>query len=447
MSGVTEVCLTGWRWLRHPALFLAIALTACAPLPQKSAAPMTQCEAAPIALSGTWQATPVQAVLPTLGQWRDEFDLADMDGDGHLDIVFGPARKGRPQPNIFLGDGRGGFRYWAEAHWPPQPFDYGAIKAADFNHDGQVDLVLAAHLRGVLPMLAEGRGFFAPAGTDLLLAPPGSSVAPDFVSARAVAVADFDHDGAMDFAIANEGPALFSRRAVSQPFVVYLNRSRAWQRVDPAHEFSGYSSSIAAGDLDGDGWVDLVTGRVDPASTGLIQLGDGRAFRGIDIIGLPARAAVSAVAIAEVAASEPRALLSMRAATDDGGFCSGLGVYDVRRQDMRWLSQEAGTDVVVAIVPADLDGDGDLDLALALDRGSLRLFENRDGKYRLAAMSEPPERFAHCNAFDVRVGNLVDDDAVPEILVAYAGDDPDSSGAVCASGGGLAMWRVSIGTN
>ncbi|MBL0029660.1 MAG: VCBS repeat-containing protein [Rhodanobacteraceae bacterium] len=426
---------------------MMLALAACAPLPHKAAAPMARCEAPPTAQSGPWQVMPVQAVLPTLGQWRDEFDLADMDGDGHLDIVFGPARKGRPQPNIFLGNGNGGFRYWAEAHWPPQPFDYGAIKAADFNRDGQTDLVLAAHLRGVVPMLAEGRGYFAPAGTDLMLALPGSGVAPGFVSSRALAVADFDRDGTMDFAIANEGPALFSRQPTRQPFVVYLNRSRAWQRVDPVPELSGYSTSIAAGDLDGDGWADLVTGRIDPASTGLIQLGDGRAFRGIDIVGLPARAAVSAVAIAAVAESEPRALLSMLAATDDGGFCNGLGVYDVRRQDMQWLSQEAGTDVAVAIAPADLDGDGDLDLALALDRGNLRLVENRNGLYRLAAIAEPPERFAHCSAFDVRVGNLVDGDALPEIVVAYAGDDPDSSGSVCAGGGGLAMWRVSIGSN
>jgi len=31
--------------------------------------------------------------LPRQGQWRNGFDVADMNGDGHLDIVFGPSRK------------------------------------------------------------------------------------------------------------------------------------------------------------------------------------------------------------------------------------------------------------------------------------------------------------------------------------------------------------------
>jgi hypothetical protein len=436
----------GWRVQRHPVLFLAILLSACAPMPRKAAGPFADCASPPTSASGSWQVQPVSAVLPTIGQWRDEFDLADMDGDGHLDILFGPARKGQPQPNIFLGDGRGGFRYWAESHWPPQPFDYGAIKAADFNRDGQADVVLASHLRGVVPMLAEGRGHFAPAGSDLMLALPGAGAVPGFVSSRSLVVADFDRDGAVDFAIANEGPALFSAQPAKQPFVVYLNRNRAWQRVDPAQESSGFSSSIAAGDLDGDGWVDLMTGRVDPEATGMIQFGDGRGFRAAEVAGLPSRASVSAVAVTMASANEPRALMSVLAPIDDSRFCSGLGAYDARRQTMDWLALDEGNDPAVAITPFDLDADGDLDVVIAFDRGSLRVFENRDGRYRLAAMTSAPERFAHCNAFDVRVGQLVDTDATPEIVVAYAGDDPDSSGAVCESGGGLAMWRVATGT-
>ncbi|MEO1369112.1 MAG: hypothetical protein AAFX50_18195, partial [Acidobacteriota bacterium] len=48
---------------------------------------------------------PFDKGLPKRGQWRNGFDVGDVNGDGHLDIAFGPARKGRPLPNIFLGDG------------------------------------------------------------------------------------------------------------------------------------------------------------------------------------------------------------------------------------------------------------------------------------------------------------------------------------------------------
>lgn len=444
MSGVIG-SFQGWRVLRHPVLFLALAVAACAPMPRKSADPFVDC--APIAApaNGRWSLAVVDAVLPTRGQWRDEFDLADMDGDGHLDILFGPARKGQPQPNLFLGDGRGDFRYWREAHWPPQPYDYGAIKAADFNRDGKQDVVLAAHLRGVVPMLAEGRGHFAPAGTDLMLAKPGSEVGQGHVTARAVVTADFDRDGAMDFAIANEGPALFSSQPASQPFVAYLNRNRAWQRVDAAPGSRGFSSSIVAGDLDGDGWTDLVTGRVDPGATGMIQFGDGRSFRAAEVAGLPVRASVPAVAVIEQKPQAARVLLSVRVPTDDAGFCSGLGVYNASASSLDWLTTEAGTDVVVAITPADLDLDGDLDLLVLHERGRLRLFENERGHYRAVAETATPTAYAHCDAYDVRVGNLDERDASPEILVAYAGDDPRSDGSVCGSGGGLAMWRLSTG--
>ena len=55
--------------------------------------------------------------LPQSGQWRDGFAVADMNGDGHLDIVHGPPRKSFGTPVIFLGNGKGSWRRWQEASW------------------------------------------------------------------------------------------------------------------------------------------------------------------------------------------------------------------------------------------------------------------------------------------------------------------------------------------
>src|SRR5262245_42878837 len=73
--------------------------------------------------------------LPTRGQWRNGFAVADMNGDGHPDIVHGPPRKVRGGPVVFLGDGRGGWTVWKDARFPAAPYDYGTAAVADFNGD------------------------------------------------------------------------------------------------------------------------------------------------------------------------------------------------------------------------------------------------------------------------------------------------------------------------
>ena len=57
--------------------------------------------------------------LPTDGRWQMSFAVADMNEDGHPDLIFPPRRKGYPvAPVIFLGDGKGGFSIWRDARRP-----------------------------------------------------------------------------------------------------------------------------------------------------------------------------------------------------------------------------------------------------------------------------------------------------------------------------------------
>jgi hypothetical protein len=145
--------------------------------------------------------------LPRAGQWRDGFTVVDVNGDGHPDLVHGPARKTLRPPAIFLGDGRGGWRLWREAVFPALPYDYGDAQVGDLDGDGHPDLVLAVHLRGLIALRGDGQGRFTEWSRGLDFARPGGEGSGGFPT-RAVRLVDWDGDGRLDILALSEGPRL-----------------------------------------------------------------------------------------------------------------------------------------------------------------------------------------------------------------------------------------------
>ncbi|HEX7808976.1 MAG TPA: hypothetical protein VF608_09630, partial [Thermoanaerobaculia bacterium] len=109
-------------WLQSHPFFLALLFVACAPVaPPPQVAVVPDACSANLAQSARFTLEPIETGLPKRGQWRDGFDVADMNSDGHADVVHGPARKLNFTPSIFLGDGAGHFTHWKTAHFPPLP--------------------------------------------------------------------------------------------------------------------------------------------------------------------------------------------------------------------------------------------------------------------------------------------------------------------------------------
>lgn len=176
------------------------------------------------------------AVNYPVGQGASSIVAADFNGDGKPDLAVTNADSDTVSVLLNLGDGRFGPRIDYGIGGPPS-----GIAAGDFNGDGKVDLAVAEVAFGsfagaVSILLNRGDGTFAPK-VDY----------PNTVAGRAIAVADFNHDGRPDIAIAGSrvGVMLNNGDGTFGSAVQYGN-----------YAFFGYFTIIAA-DFTGDGLADI----------------------------------------------------------------------------------------------------------------------------------------------------------------------------------------------
>ncbi len=172
--------------------------------------------------------------------------IGDLDGDGaadlavtnHADLLNSP-----DTVSVLLNLGAGNFAPRVDH---PTGFYPSAVAIADLDSDGRSDLAVVC-MKGVAVLLNQGGAQFAPAGY------PGDE------QGTAIAIADLDGDGRPDLAVPsaasgmvnlffNLGGGTFAS-AIDYPFALGPNLN---------------ATAVAAGDLDGDGAIDLaVAGRAD----------------------------------------------------------------------------------------------------------------------------------------------------------------------------------------
>ncbi|MEO8277892.1 MAG: VCBS repeat-containing protein, partial [Thermoanaerobaculia bacterium] len=255
------------------------------------------------------------AGLPTAGAWRNGFDIADVDGDGNLDFVHGPPRRGGDQPRIFLGDGHGNWHSW-KASVPPNLIDYGDVKVADFNGDGKADLAFAVHLRGIAVFVGDGKGNFSPWGKGLDFDSPRPGFDASGFSSRTLSVIDWNKDGRPDLVALSEGPKISIQGTTKAPKVtgvdsgneafgpkVYLNNGDgSWtsvKEVSARNEIFG--GDLAVGDFDGNGSMDFLIGSNAMGRKDLMYLQGKKAGGPWTVVDLPVRprSYVDAVAVGD----------------------------------------------------------------------------------------------------------------------------------------------------
>jgi hypothetical protein len=184
----------------------------------------------------------------------------DFNNDGKQDLVVANKEYFASDVSLLLGDGTGNFG--TAKHFPVEREPVYVV-VGDFNGDQNLDFATAnsnvdrAHptLGTVSVRLGDGKGDFGPAINTVAGSAPSS-----------LATGDFNNDGRLDLAVGTAGFALINEG----PFVVFsggvsvlLGDGAGGFNQSQAPDFQKISvASIATGDLNGDGKLDLALGVV-----------------------------------------------------------------------------------------------------------------------------------------------------------------------------------------
>lgn len=263
----------------------------------------------------------------------------DFNHDGHIDLISANTPiigvSGPSTLSVFLGDGKGNFsRRDIDLTFVP----FGLV-AADFNHDGNLDLAVAGSNQTFL-FLGNGDGTFH-AGVTLNLA-------------GYMSVGDFNEDGKLDLVTNAGGGSIY-----------FGNGDGTFSA--PQSLGAGTPENVVAADLDGDGHVDLVLPVPNfPSQTLCIAWGTGNGTFAQQTISMPNATDIS-VAVAD---------MDLNGLKDIVFAATGI-LYQASART--FTLDPSVIDFGVNIAIADLNNDGMPDV-VGYEQGNIRAYLGRGPK-------------------------------------------------------------------
>jgi len=335
--------------------------------------------------------------------------IGDLNGDGTPDLVV--ANAGNQDVSVLLATGHGGYlppRVYATG--PLDSFFGGSlfvtsIVLGDFNNDGVLDIAVTVSGQSgwVSVLLGNGDGSFQP------------GVKYTFTSSnnpRSIVVGDFNGDGHPDLAV-------LDANAYGGVVQVLLNRGDGTFTAAPPSALSASASTVAVGDFNGDGKLDLAVSSFTQVTI-LLGRGDGTFQTGWTSAPLPHPDGGAGIAAGDLngdghpdlAVRDIWGRVTVLLNTGDGTFQTGAS-YGPRLDTVYKLH-------AATIAIRDVTGDGTADI-IALDPGhnGVRVLRgNGDGTF------QPPVSYlTGIEPSGIAVADL-NGDGRPDIVVAnYAGND------------------------
>jgi hypothetical protein len=304
--------------------------------------------------------------------------LGDVDGDGDLDIVT----------NIFvlLNDGSGAFTDSGQS-----PGDFGGLSIAlgDVDDDGDLDFVTGNTADNRM-WLNDGSGVFTDSGQAL-----GNG------NTQSVALGDVDGDGDLDLVTGNGN-------LLGEPNRIWLNNGSGVYTDAGQALGNSRTSSVALGDVDGDGDLDLVAGNI---GENRVWLNDGSGVL-TDSGQALGNGNTQSVVLGDVDGDGDLDLVTGNVLGEPNHVWlnNGSGVFTD-------AGQALGSGNTQSVTLGDIDGDGDFDL-VAGNIGENRVWLN-DGS---GAFNDSEQALGNIGTLDIALGD-VDDDGDLDLVSGNSGFD------------------------
>ncbi|MBK9063587.1 MAG: VCBS repeat-containing protein [Acidobacteria bacterium] len=389
----------------------------------------------------------ISAGLPRSGMWRENFDMGDVLGLGHPQIVAPPARLTGATLKVFRldKDDAGKWR-WREVPLElenPDKIDaaYGAAAVADMDGDGKLDIVFGGHGSGPAIAFNKGAGKFSIESRGL----------PRQLSTRAIAIGDLNGDGKKDLLVVSDDPEWIRTGGVPvreadgylRGFDVraFLSEGSTFRDVHTGLEGAcfGYAVAVALPRDASAGLPFYTSGcRYTGATSNLYEF-DPKAeeFRYVGVGVIEGYGQASGAA-AGTYMGRPALFASWFKRTPSGGAPKidgqGITVYyrgaDGKVTGKRIVKTLQYDSPSPAIVAGDLNGDG-LDDVVWADESAHKvrvLFQNPGGEFEELAADREPSFVNHPTS--LRIAD-VDGDGQPDVVLMYqylTGDETRAGG-------------------
>ncbi|HMD07447.1 MAG TPA: FG-GAP-like repeat-containing protein [Candidatus Acidoferrum sp.] len=341
--------------------------------------------------------------------------LADFNKDGKLDVVA--VDRSSNDVRVLLGKGDGTFQ---PGIITPVSGAFSGIATGDFNNDGNQDVVVSdstgAAPRNVIVLLGNGDGTFA-APARFTSGGSGEGL---------ILTEDFNGDGKLDIAVVNQ-----SDNTVS---ILLGNGDGTFQapKITPTLATDGFLGAMAAGDLNGDGKLDLVVPDYVGSASGQVAIllgkGDGT-FQAPTFITSHAGSTWPVIADfnkdgnLDLAVANQFGTIDVFLGNGDGTFNTSLVLNDVQ--------PNIGSPIPIALAVGDFNLDNNLDLLVGTDisdntqarnpsglpAGMQLYLGNGDGTF-----AAPQDYLTGAQSFPVLVGDF-NADGAPDVAAGDLGEN------------------------